>query len=293
MEYATANTTIYQGPYSSIRQFKPVNDKVTTVLVSAIAGHLPQFSLDFEEGKSVAGSAVKWCEGGVISIHIDAPTAYSRYVVTYNTWLEQIAHAIEFIGTGPVRLVGICQGGALAAVFATRYPHLVAELVVVAAPINTSTPSELSPTQKIPYATYHGVVLAHGWIMPGKVLGDAWYDYNKDEHDEAKKDPKNAHFYACYADVQSIDPMAYLEMILKWFLTRTFFNELDIACPVTTIAGLEDEFTPVEQVEAIERRCKYPIKKLYTSRGHMSTFASEEAHKPDGVWSQVFQGTNL
>lgn len=290
MKYATANKKIYQGRYSSIRQFKTVNDKMTTVLVSAIAGHEPQFSLDFKEDKSVAGSAVKWCEGGVISIHIDPPTIYSRFVVTYNAWLEQIAHAIECVGTGPVRLVGICQGGALAAIFATRYPHLVAELVVVAAPINTSTPSAISTTQKIPYATYHGVVLAHGWIMPGKVLGDAWYDYNKAHHDEAKKDPKNDHFYACYADVQSIDPMAYLEMILKWFLTRTFFDELNITCPVTTIAGLEDEFTPVEQVEAIERRCLLPIKKLYTSGGHMSTFASKEAFEVDGPYHKIFGG---
>lgn len=288
MDYATSNTIIHQGPYSSVRQFKPANDKVSTILVSAIAGHKPYFSIDFQKGKSVAESAVNYCKGGVFSVHVDAPTLYSRFVVTYDTWLDQIAEAIELIGTGPVRLVGICQGGALAAIFATRYPHLVKELVVVAAPINTSTPSALSPTQKIPYAVYYGVVMAHGWIMPGKVLGDAWYDYNKDEHDEAKKDPKNAHFYACYADVQSIDRFPYLTMINGWFLSLKFFNELDITCPVTTIAGLEDEFTPAEQVEAIERRCKYPIKKLYTRGGHMSTFASKEAFEEGGVYPTIF-----
>jgi pimeloyl-ACP methyl ester carboxylesterase len=290
MEYATAHKVIHNSLYFNILEFKPVNEHVTTVFVTAIAGHEPQFALDFQEDKSLMQCGVEHCLGGVVSIHIKAPTFISRWVVTYKTWIEQIAETIRFVG-GPVRLVGVCQGGALAAKFATEYPDLVSELVVAAAPINTSTPSIISPAQKFPYSAYHAVVVANGWIMPGKLMVDTWYAQNKDEHDAAKLLPENAHFYACYADAQSIDPWAYLETIQGWFLSLSMYDSLDIQCPTHTIVGLTDEITPQEQVEAIENRCRLPIEKHYTAGGHMSTFASRTAMAADGPYAKIFSRT--
>lgn len=177
----------------------------------------------------------------------------------------------------------------MAALFTTRNPDLVCELIIAASPINTSTPSDITPAQKIPYIVYHAAVALHGWVMPGKVMLDAWMSHNKETHERESKKPENAYFYARYNEVQDIYGWPYLRMIQGWFLTLEFYNSLNILCPVQAIMGYKDRLTPPGQTESIENKCVHPITKRYVSGGHFATFASEEAHQPGGVWAEAFK----
>jgi len=289
MEYPTSYTVVLDTPYFQLLCMKESNEHPDELLLGAIAGHQTQFSIDFREGKSVAGTAVRYSKGGVYVLHVKEPFWAGVFVVTYNTLLDQVEECIKFMDNGPVRLVGICQGGAMAALFVTRKPDLVRELVIAAAPINTSTPSSISPAQKFPLIAYQTTVNLNYGVMPGSLMLKAWMSINKELHEVESKKPENAYFYARYNEVQSIYGMAYIKMIQGWFLSLEFFNELDIRCPVQTIVGRKDKETPQEQVEAIQERCSLPITKHYVSGGHMATFGSAEAMKPDGVWSRIFR----
>jgi pimeloyl-ACP methyl ester carboxylesterase len=288
---AVAGTVVIDTPFFQLICVKESNEHPDTVALGAIAGHKIKFSLDYKKGKSVLESSVKYSKGGVYYINVKPPIWAGIFTVTYDTWLDQVAESIKFIDNGPVRLVGICQGGMMAAIFATRNPDLVSELIIAATPINTSTPSSISPSQEFPFIAYQWAIMLNGGIMPGDVLLKAWWSANAEHHEIESKKPENAYFYARYKETQGISGIPFLTMIRKGFLSLEFFNELDIRCPVQVIIGRKDKETPPEQTLAIAKRCRIlPITEHYTDGGHMSTFASGQAHKPGGVWSEIFSG---
>jgi pimeloyl-ACP methyl ester carboxylesterase len=65
-----------------------------------------------------------------------------RYL-SIDNYLADLNVAIDEIGA-PVDLVGLCQGGWLSLVYAARFPGKVRRLVLAGAPVDISTPSELS-----------------------------------------------------------------------------------------------------------------------------------------------------
>ena len=65
-----------------------------------------------------------------------------RYL-SIDNYLADLNVAIDEIGA-PVDLVGLCQGGWLSLVYAARFPGKVRRLVLAGAPVDVSTPSELS-----------------------------------------------------------------------------------------------------------------------------------------------------
>lgn len=288
MEYPTSYRVVLDTPLYRLLCFKESNKHPSMLQLGAIAGHETQFTLGYKKGKSVSDSGVKHSPGGVFVLDIKAPKFPYLMLVTYNTHLEQVAECIRFIDNGPVRLVGVCQGGAMAAKFTTDHPDMVSELIIAASPINTSTKSDITPAQKIPYFMYHAAVVFNGWQMPGKVMLKAWMSQNKEKHEIESKKPENAYFYARYGEVQGIYGWAYLQMIQGWFLSLDFFNSLDVKCPVILIIGRKDRITPPEQTLALKNKCSNEVKTLYVGGGHFETFAGSEAHQPDGVWAEAF-----
>ncbi len=290
MEYPTKNTVVYEDYAIRVLCFKENNEHRSTLLLSAIAGHTSQFSVDFQKDKSLAQCAVENCAGGVFSICIKPPTVFSRWVVTYDSLIEQIKTAIEVINNGKVHLAGICQGGALASKFATKYPNLLDELSIAASPIDTSFESVLTPAQKIPFYVYQSTVVGCGWVMSGKLMLDAWMSHNPELHERERKKPENAYFYSCYMETQDINPMPYLWMIYNVFIENLLLSTLNIKCKVNTLVGETDEITPPRQTTAIQERCAEEITQYSVSGGHMCTFGSGEAMEPGGVWSTIFGG---
>src|SRR6185312_13238295 len=61
-------------------------------------------------------------------------TSETRYF-TIDNYLADLNVAVDELGT-PVDLIGLCQGGWLALVYAARFPKKVRRLVLVGAPID-------------------------------------------------------------------------------------------------------------------------------------------------------------
>jgi poly(3-hydroxyalkanoate) synthetase len=197
--------------------------------------------------------------------------------------------AINIIDDGAVHLYGICQGGALAAIFATHYPSYVKELTVVAAPIDSSFESIITPAIKIPMFVYRAIVAANFGVMPGWQLLKAWWDQNKAHHEVEQKKPENANFYKKYKETQTISGAWYLwwvENVLK----KRLVESLNITCKTNAIYGLNDNITTPGQILALQECCDSEVNFYTVNKGHMGAFASEEALKPGGAWSTIFKG---
>ena len=97
---------------------------------------------DFAPGHSLVEALQK---DGVNRIYVPdwrSATPDMRYL-SIDNYLADLNVAIDEIGA-PVDLVGLCQGGWLSLVYAARFPGKVRRLVLAGAPVDISTPSELS-----------------------------------------------------------------------------------------------------------------------------------------------------
>ncbi|WP_181705781.1 alpha/beta fold hydrolase [Chthonobacter rhizosphaerae] len=90
--------------------------------------------------------------------------------LTVDSLLADLNVAVDDIG-GRVRLIGLCQGGWMALLFAARFPDKVESVVAAGAPLDTAAGSSLLTVsaRATPSALFETMVEAGG----GRVLGDA------------------------------------------------------------------------------------------------------------------------
>src|SRR5271165_4155343 len=87
-------------------------------------------------------------------------------------YLADLNVLVDEIGS-PVDLIGLCQGGWMALIYATRFPQKVCKVVLAAAPIDVAAaPSALfNLADTTPLAVFHELVRCGAGLVPGqKVL---------------------------------------------------------------------------------------------------------------------------
>ena len=88
-----------------------------------------------------------------------------------DTYLAEINVVVDELRT-PVHLVGLCQGGWMSAMYASRFPGKVRSLVLAGAPIDTDAGN--GPIKRIahrlPMSVYRNLVAAGGGLMRGDVI---------------------------------------------------------------------------------------------------------------------------
>ena len=121
---------------------------------------------DFADGFSLA--AVLDLAGPVALTRWKSATAEMR-LLTIDSYLAELNVAVDELG-GRAVLVGLCQGGWLAAVYAARFPAKVAALVVAGAPIDlAAAPSQIQENvAATPSFWLHGYLSAFGGLAPGE-----------------------------------------------------------------------------------------------------------------------------
>ncbi|MDB5444889.1 MAG: de-polymerase domain protein [Phenylobacterium sp.] len=84
-------------------------------------------------------------------------------------YLAEINVCVDELG-GRVNLVGLCQGGWMAAMFAARFPQKVASLVLAGSPIDADAGEGPIKTlaKETSLATYEQLVTEGGGLMPGR-----------------------------------------------------------------------------------------------------------------------------
>ena len=243
---------------------------IPTLVDAPHAGHTAVIA-DYHDGQSLVQSLLANGIGHVALTDWKSATDDMKDFEIDN-YLADVVVAIDDLG-GRVNLVGLCQGGWVAAMIAARFPEKVNALVLAGAPIDTDAgdgPIKRMAHQ-IPISFYEELVALGGGLMRGKFMLQGWKNMNPEQHyiqdhidlyehiDDPAYLAKEETFYRWYENPIDLPGRWYLQVIEQLFkenrLAKGEFiglgRKLDltnITCSTYLLAGAADDITTPEQV---------------------------------------------
>jgi poly(3-hydroxyalkanoate) synthetase len=173
LAWTTPNAVVLQLPSMRLREFSRGKTTQPPVVVCAPYALHGAVIADFAPGHSLVEALQK---GGVSRICVPdwrSAVPDMRYL-SIDNYLADLNVAIDEIGA-PVDLVGLCQGGWLSLVYAARFPGKVRRLVLAGAPVDVSTPSELSKmVAALPQAAFEQMVQQGDGLVSGEHMLRFW-----------------------------------------------------------------------------------------------------------------------
>ena len=216
-----------------------------------------------------------------------------------DTYLAEINVVVDDLRT-PVHLVGLCKGGWMSAMYASRFPGKVRSLVLAGAPIDTDAGN--GPIKQmarlLPMSAYSNLVAAGGGRMRGDVMLAGWKNMHPGEQYLQKYIDLYEHiadksyvarterFERWYENPIDLPGRYYLQAIEQLFKENRFakgefiglgrkLSLKDIEVPLYLLAGEGDDITTGEQMFAAEHLVGTPhsaiVKKLVPG-GHIGLF---------------------
>jgi poly(3-hydroxyalkanoate) synthetase len=221
-------------------------------------------------------------------------------------YLDFVERSVEHIG-GPVNLIGDCQGGWLAAIYAALHPEHVNTLTLAGAPIDFHDGEPVihdwvEALGSEDLAFYRWVVEQGGGVLKGEHMLNGFI-LIRPENEVAKQiqllthlhDPEHLerhhHFETWFKHVQDIPGAFYLWIVEHLFMANGLVEgtleiggeRVDLArieCPLFLLGGAGDHITPPAQVfAAADHVSTSPadIEKHVNSGGHLGLFMGSEA----------------
>lgn len=230
-------------------------------------------------------------------------------------YLAELLACVDDLG-GHVNLVGLCQGGWMAAMFAARFPDKVVSLVLAGSPIDTHAghgPLK-AMVKDSPMDFYRDLVATGGGLMLGRFMLAGWKNMHPEQHYvqehidlyEHIDDPvwlsKTEAFERWYENPLDLPGRWYLQVIDQLFKLNLFakgefialgrkLNLAAVTCPLYLLAGESDDITTPEQVFAAATLCgtpKHQIEQRTVPGGHVGLFMGartlREAWPEIGRW---------
>jgi poly(3-hydroxyalkanoate) synthetase len=314
--WSAPHAIVRQWPIARLRDFSSPSaqsDVVPVLVLPPQAGH-DSCIVDFGPGQSQIETIRNVGLDRVGSLDWVGATSETKNT-TVEDYLAVVAESIELLG-GRVNLVGDCQGGWLAVIYAALYPDTVHTLTIAGAPIDTRRGSPqlqqwlgvFSPLRVL--AAHRQLVAIHGGTLPGRyqlagfkamepggeierlatLLGNA--------HDQDEL----AH-YARFADwfehTQDIPGAFYLWVVKHLFARnelaagtlRVAGKRVDLSrirCPIYMIAGERDHITPAPQVWSLENYVSTDPRDMtrrLAAAGHLGLFMGR--HSLQDHWTPV------
>jgi poly(3-hydroxybutyrate) depolymerase len=239
-----------------------------------------------------------------------------------DTYLAEINVVVDDLRT-PVHLVGLCQGGWMSAMYASRFPGKVRSLVLAGAPIDTDAGD--GPIKRmahaLPMTVYRNLVAAGGGLMRGEIMLAGWknmhpgeqyltkyidlYEHIADKSYVARSE----YFERWFENAIDLPGRYYLQAIEQLFKANRFakgefiglgrkLSLKDISIPLYLLAGETDDITTREQVFAAEHLVGTPpaaIVKKVTPGGHIGLFMGSrtlaDAWPAIGHWMKSHEQT--
>jgi len=173
LAWTTPNTVVLELPSMRLREFSRGNTAQQPVVVCAPYALHGALIADFAPAHSLVEALQK---EGVNRIYLPdwRSAATDMRYLSIDNYLADLNVAIDEIGA-PVDLVGPCQGGWLSLVYAARFPDKVRRLVLAGAPVDVSTPSELSKmVAAVPQPAFEQMVRQGGGLVSGERMLKIW-----------------------------------------------------------------------------------------------------------------------
>jgi poly(3-hydroxyalkanoate) synthetase len=322
--WSTANEIRLEGPVARLRDFSAGSRRrvIPTLVLPPQAGH-DSCIIDYSERQSqirtirAAGLERVWALDWIGA----TPATRDHGIDEY---LDFVAQSIELIGS-PVNLVGDCQGGWLATIYAALHPEQVHTLTIAGAPIDFHGDAiihdyvrALSPGEDLSF--YRQVVALGDGVLKGEFMLNGFV-LIKPENELAKqldllahiRDREHVERYRAFEDwfkhTQDIPGAFYLWIVEHLFRDNELIaGELEIGgeivdlarieCPLNLLGGATDHITPPAQVFALADHASTApgrITRRVSSGGHLGLFMGSEAlreHWPP-LMADVYERSQL
>jgi poly(3-hydroxybutyrate) depolymerase len=307
--WSTPNEILSSSAIMTLRDFSVGGSaKVTpTLIVPPQAGH-HSCIVDYSPSQS---QVLTVREAGLTSLYVlewlgATPETKDASIVDY---LESLRHAIELIGR-PVNLIGDCQGGWLATIYAALHPDDVATLTIAGAPVDfhVGEPAIADFVDVISAAggmePYRLLVALGGGVLRGELMLGGFIalqpgaDIQKHLEvmlhlDDDEFVQRYTKFEDWFAFTQAIPGAMYLWLVEHLFIGNELVRhvlEVDgqpvrlgsITCPVNLLGGTADHITPPDQVFALADHvgtAPSKVVKASASGGHLGLFMGHDALK--------------
>jgi poly(3-hydroxyalkanoate) synthetase len=304
--WATRHKVLRRTPLTRLRDFSPSSpaDVVPTLVLPPQAGH-DSCIVDFSPEQSQMRT--------IRAVGLDRLYSMDWIGATQSTkdaticdYLAEIEACVDLIG-GPVNLVGDCQGGWLATIYAALHPDQVNTLTIAGAPIDFHAGDaviheSVQALSDEDLRFYKNMVALGNGVLKGEFLLGGFIAI-KPENELGKQLQLLAHlredrhvdryrlFEDWYKHTQDVAGPFYLWLVEHLFVKNELVGgtltvdgapvRLDaISCPITMLAGATDHITPPAQVFALaDHVATEPADMLArtTSGGHLGLFMGNEA----------------
>lgn len=316
-EWATPHTITGEWPLARLRDFSGADephDVIPTLLLPPQAGH-DSCIVDYAPGQSQVVTAL---ESGCVRVYsMDWVGATDETKdASIEDYLDVIKNAIDVLG-GHVNLIGDCQGGWLATIYAATHPDTVHTLSIAGAPIDFHAGEPLihdwmqlvSPMGQLDF--YKAAVDANNGVLPGDFLLTGFKLMQPEAEMQRQMallanihDKRHVERYRRFEDwfqwTQPIPGPFYLWIVEHLFMKNELLNgtlevggqHVDLAeihCPLYLLAGAKDHITPPAQVFAMADFVSTPkeeVTRLTTTGGHLGIFMGHESLR--NYWAPVF-----
>jgi poly(3-hydroxybutyrate) depolymerase len=305
--WSSANRVVFEAPIARLRDFSPRSrsDVVPTLVLPPQAGHdscIVDYSAEQSQMRTILSAGLKraysldWI--GATSATKDAGI---------EDYLQVIDESIDRLG-GRANLIGDCQGGWLATIYAALRPARVNTLTIGGAPIDfhIGEPAIIAAMNALgsddDLSFYRSLVAGGDGILDGRYLLAGFIVMQP--HAEIGRqlsllanisDPAHVARYREFEDwfkyTQPIPGAFYLWIVEHLFRDNELIagrlkiggERVDlgrISCPINLLAGQADHITPAKQVFALADHVSTPDPEIICDTapgGHLGLFMGHDA----------------
>lgn len=293
--WTTANHIRLELMSMALRDFSTADDGTATLIVAPFALHGATLA-DFAPGHSLVETLEQNGRRRLFVTDWRSATKDMR-LLTIDNYLAELNVAVDEIGA-PVDLVGLCQGGVMALIYAARFPSKVRKLVLAGAPIDLeAVPSALSiAARTLPLGVFDEVTRLGEGRVPGQRVVELWRPTlgAADAVAALQLDPRHdgdrtalLERFRVWFDWTVDLPGAYYHQTVLWLFKENRLAEgrfealgrrIDLAAmrhPLFLLAAVNDDLVAPEQLMAVRRRvgtAPADIDSTLLPGGHLSLF---------------------
>lgn len=297
-DWTTPNHILIELHTMKLRDFSR-GEGCPVLVLPPYAGHTSVIA-DFHADQSLVATLLNHgCSRVACADWRSATPAMRDYDI--DNYLSEINVCVDELG-GEVSLVGLCQGGWCAAMYAARFPQKVRRLVLAGSPIDTDAGDGAirAMVHTLPMRFYESLVRSSDGLLMGSYMLEGF----KNMHPASQYVEKFVDLYEHVEDPSYVERFNAFERWYEytlnlpgaWYLqvVRQLFKENRLAngnfvglgktlnlkaieCPLYLLAGEGDDITPAAQVFAAEHLVgSAEVRKSLAKGGHIGLFMGHD-----------------
>jgi poly(3-hydroxybutyrate) depolymerase len=305
--WTTPHEIAFEAPIARLRDFSTSKKAgmVPTLVLPPQAGH-SSCIVDFSDEQSQIQTILEAGLERVLSLDWIGATPDTADA-SIDDYLAVVDRAVERCG-GKVNLIGDCQGGWLATIYAALHPERINTLTLAGAPIDFHAGEpvvhellrRLAPGGDLRF--YERLVGASGGVLKGEYMLAGFITIQPGDEisrqielllhlDDAHHVGRYREFEDWFKHTQDMPGAFYLWIVRHLFRDNALVSGAlklggqhvdlaSIAMPLNLLAGATDHITPPDQVFALAELVSTPpdlVRRHVTTGGHLGLFMGHEA----------------